>query len=95
MFWDVFAKFGNNIYFLASWAKFPSSIADFSLKVFLYFSPQNHKISLEGVSLLLDFFPAVVIALILVVFTGCSPKLGNFGIMIKINVSVQSGPGKF
>ena len=37
----------KNIYFLASWAKFPSNIADFPC-VFLYFFLENHKISLKN-----------------------------------------------
>ena len=47
-------------YFPASWAIFPSSIADFP-HVFLYFFPRNHKISQEGASLFSVFFFSVVL----------------------------------
>ena len=47
----LFSRPGKNVYFPASWAKFPSSRANFppvwdSFRyVFIYFFPPNHKIS--------------------------------------------------
>ena len=55
---------GKNVYFPASWAKFPSSRVDFPPVwdgfpyVFLYFFPPNHKISRQGASRFAYFFQA-------------------------------------
>ena len=55
---------GKNVFFPASWAKFPSSRADFPPVwdgfpyVFLYFFPPNHKISRQGASRFAYFFQA-------------------------------------
>ena len=59
-------RLGKNVYFPASWAKFPSSRVDFPPVwdgfpyVFLYFFPPNHKISRQGASHFACFFHACV-----------------------------------
>ena len=41
--------------------RFPSSVEGFPLRISLFFSPPNHKISLQGASRFVCFFPGLVL----------------------------------